>query len=128
MGWSLSRQMLDVEPEPVRSLAWCRVAEVVLGAEFTLTVKRLSVEGSSWAVGPTVRPGTSGGSGTGVQHLHLVPVVPRRTRLEVTSIASPTNAPHPRPAPGLRTVLRRPGSMPSGHWPIQQPLRHDGIA
>ena len=32
------------------------------------------------------------------------------------------------PQPGLRTLLRRPGSVPSLHRPSGRPLRHDGVA
>ena len=66
--------------------------------------------------------------GHGRSTLPVVPVVPGCVRLEVTSIASPSGAPWPRPAPGLRTWRRRPGSVPSGHWPSGRPLRHDGVS
>ena len=84
----------------------------------------------AWREGVGLCSGRQAGHGRRVGHgratLPAVPVVPGRTRLEVTSIASPSIAPHPRPAPGLRTVLRRPGSVPSPHWPSGRPLRHDG--
>ena len=89
-----------------------------------------SARASAWrsVLGPAVRPGTLGGSGTGVQRFHLVPVVHGWKLLEATSIVSTADAPVPRPAPGLRTWLRRPGFVTSCHWPSGRPLRHDGIA
>ena len=110
---------------PTRSLAWWTIIDSVRPTEFTLAIESFGLEAGLWS-------GRQAGHGRRLGHGRptppAVPVVPGCAPLEVTSTASPTDAPLPRPAPGLRTWLRRPGSMPSGHGPSGRPLRHDGAA